>query len=71
MIDLPWFFVFSVCVPLYVGLREAVLAQLNALLNGVLDLEHVYWCLVGSAGDNMQRWVENDILDDGIARPST
>ena len=42
LFHLPWLFVLSIRVAVNICLRESVLAQLNALLDSILDLEHVY-----------------------------
>ena len=45
MKNLPGFFVFAVCVSLDIVRGEAVLARLQALLDGSLDLKHmnIFW----------------------------
>ena len=66
LFHLPWLFVLSIRVAVNICLRESVLAQLNALLDSILDLEHVYWGLIWGACDDVQSWMENDILYNSV-----
>ena len=56
---------------MHVCLGEAILAQLNALLDRILNFKHVYGRLIASARYNVQSGVEHNVLNDSITRAST